>query len=151
MREVQRSAIVPYPADAMFALVADVEAYPQFLPGCTASAILSRDAAGLVASLSLAKGPLATSFTTRNTLDPPRRLTMELMDGPFESLHGEWTIVPLGGPPGDPTGVQGSRIELRVRFQFAGRARDLLLGPAFEHTCSGLVDAFVERARAVYG
>jgi ribosome-associated toxin RatA of RatAB toxin-antitoxin module len=147
MREVHRSAIVPYPAEAMFALVADVESYPRFLPGCTSSAVLSREPGGLVASLALSKGPFSSSFTTRNILDPPRRLTMELVDGPFRSLHGEWTLTPLG-PSG---GAQGCRIDLLVRFQFAGTARDLLLGPAFELTCSGLVDAFVERARAVYG
>jgi ribosome-associated toxin RatA of RatAB toxin-antitoxin module len=151
MREVHRSAIVPYPAEAMFALVADVEAYPEFLPGCTASSVLSREPGGLVASLSLAKGPFSSTFTTRNSLEPPRRLTMELVDGPFSSLHGEWRITPLAGPPGDGLSAQGCRIDLRVRFQFAGTARDLLLGPAFELTCSGLVDAFVERARAVYG
>jgi ribosome-associated toxin RatA of RatAB toxin-antitoxin module len=151
MREVHRSAIVPYPAEAMFALVADVEAYPEFLPGCTASSVLSREPGGLVASLSLAKGPFSSTFTTRNTLEPPRRLTMELVDGPFSSLHGEWNIAPLAGPPGAGHATQGCRIDLRVRFQFAGTARDLLLGPAFELTCSGLVDAFVERARTVYG
>jgi len=151
MREVHRSAIVPYPAEAMFALVADVEAYPEFLPGCAASSVLSREPGGLVASLSLAKGPFSSSFTTRNTLEPPRRLTMELVDGPFSSLHGEWNITPLAGPPGDGPSARGCRIDLRVRFQFAGTARDLLLGPAFELTCSGLVDAFVERARTVYG
>lgn len=151
MREVHRSAIVPYPAEAMFALVADVESYPRFLPGCTASAVLSREPGGLVASLALSKGPFSSSFTTRNTLDPPRRLTMELVDGPFRSLHGEWTLTPLGSPGASPGATQGCRIDLRVRFQFAGTARDLLLGPAFELTCSGLVDAFVERARAVYG
>ena len=147
MRDVHRSAIVPYPAEAMFALVADFEAYPQFLPGCTASSVLSRDPTGLLASLSLAKGPFAASFTTRNTLDPPRRMTMELVEGPFKSLHGEWLVTPLG----DPSGQQGCRIELRVKFQFASAARDWLLGSAFELTCSGLVDAFVARARAVYG
>mgnify|MGYP006779573981 CR=1 FL=1 len=146
MRDVQRSAIVPYPAEALFALVADVEAYPQFLPGCTASSVLSREPGGLVASLALSKGPFSSTFTTRNTLEPPRRVTMELVDGPFSSLHGEWRITPLAGP-----NAAGCRIDLRVRFQFAGTARDLLLGPAFELTCSGLVDAFVERARAVYG
>ena len=155
MREVHRSAIVPYPAEAMFALVADVEAYPQFLPGCMASAVLSRDPSSLVASLSLARGPFASSFTTRNTLEPPRRMTMELVDGPFKSLHGEWRVTPLGGSPvasgGDPSGQQGCRIDLRVQFQFAGVARDWLLGPAFELTCGGLVDAFVARAKAVYG
>lgn len=143
MREVHRSAIVPYPAEAMFALVADLESYPQFLPGCTASSVRSRDATGLVASLSLARGPFASSFTTRNTLEPPRRMTMELLDGPFKKLHGEWQVTPLA--------ERGCRIDLRVQFQFASVARDWLLGPAFELTCSGLVDAFVARARAVYG
>jgi len=147
MREVHRSAIVPYPAEAMFALVADVEAYPQFLPGCTASAVLSRDSAGLVATLALSRGPFASSFTTRNALDPPHRMTMELVDGPFKSLHGEWRVTPLGDPAVQP----GCRIDLRVQFQFASAARDWLLGPAFELICSGLVDAFVARAKAVYG
>ncbi|MEQ1800367.1 MAG: type II toxin-antitoxin system RatA family toxin [Gammaproteobacteria bacterium] len=151
MREVHRSAIVPYAAEAMFALVADVEAYPRFLPGCTASSILSREPGGLVASLSLSKGPFSSSFTTRNTLEPPRRLSMELVDGPFQSLHGEWLVTPLVGSAGPAPVAEGCRIELRVRFQFAGTARDLLLGPAFELTCSGLVDAFVARAKAVYG
>ncbi|MBN8281219.1 MAG: type II toxin-antitoxin system RatA family toxin [Gammaproteobacteria bacterium] len=146
MREVHRSAIVPYPAEALYALVADVERYPEFLPGCTGSAVLAREPGGLVASLSLARGPFASTFTTRNTLEPPRRLTMQLVDGPFKALEGEWVITPLVG-----TGTAGCRIELTVRFQFAGAARDLLLGPAFEATCSGLVDAFVQRARAVYG
>jgi ribosome-associated toxin RatA of RatAB toxin-antitoxin module len=96
MREVHRSAIVPYAADAMFALVADLESYPQFVPGCTGSSVLSHDAAGLVASLSLSKGPFVSTFSTRNSAEPPRRMTMELLEGPFRSLHGEWLIEPLG-------------------------------------------------------
>jgi ribosome-associated toxin RatA of RatAB toxin-antitoxin module len=143
MREVHRSAIVPYAADAMFALVADLESYPQFVPGCTGSSVVSRDAKGLVASLSLSKGPFVSTFSTRNSAEPPRRMTMELLEGPFRSLHGEWLIEPLG--------EQGCRIDLRVRFEFASAARDWLLGPAFELTCNGLVDAFVARAKTVYG
>lgn len=143
MREVHRSAIVPYAADAMFALVADLESYPQFVPGCTGSSVVSRDAKGLVASLSLSKGPFVSTFSTRNSAEPPRRMTMELLEGPFRSLHGEWLIEPLG--------EQGCRIDLRVRFEFSSAARDWLLGPAFELTCNGLVDAFVARAKTVYG
>ena len=143
MREVHRSAIVPYPAEAMYRLVADLESYPEFLPGCTGSAVLSREPGAVVASLSLARGPFSSTFTTRNALDPPRRMSMELVDGPFSSLHGEWLVVPLG--------EQGCRINLHIRFQFASLARDWLLGPAFEATCGSLVDAFVARAKAVYG
>ena len=143
MREVHRSAIVPYPAPAMYALVADLEAYPQFLPGCTGSAVLEREADSLLASLALSKGPFQASFTTRNVLEPPRRMTMDCVDGTFSRLQVEWTVVPLG--------EKGCRIELRVSFEFASATRDLLLGPAFELTCGGLVDAFVSRAKKLYG
>ena len=118
MREVHRSAIVPYPAPAMYALVADLEAYPQFLPGCTGSSVLEREADSVLASLSLSKGPFKATFTTRNVLESPRRMTMDLVDGPFSSLHGEWTLVPLG--------ENGCRIELRVNFEFAGTTRDFI-------------------------
>jgi len=143
IREVSRSAILPYAPAQLFAVVADVEAYPEFLPGCTGSHVLAREPGSVLARLSLVRGPFAASFTTRNVAEPPGRLTMELVEGPFASLHGEWIITPLG--------EQGSRVELRVRFAFPGRARDLLLGPAFESTLNGLMDAFVRRARQLHG
>lgn len=143
MRQVERSAIVPYGAEAMFDLVADVARYPEFLPGCTGARIHSTDGACVVASIALARGPLRTEFRTRNALDRGRSIDMTLDDGPFRELEGRWRFTPLG--------PAGSRVDLRVAFAFASRATDLVLGPAFESVCDGLVDAFVARARAVYG
>ncbi|KAA0209339.1 MAG: type II toxin-antitoxin system RatA family toxin [Proteobacteria bacterium] len=143
MRQVERSAIVPFSAGSMFELVADVESYPAFLPGCTSARIHERDGHQVIASIALAEGPLRTEFRTRNVLDPSRSIDMQLEDGPFSSLHGVWVFVPLG--------PAGSRVSLSVRFAFSSRAIDLLLGPVFEALCNRLVDAFVERARDVYG
>lgn len=143
MREARRSAIVPHSAERMFALVADVAAYPEFLPGCTRGQVLRDEGAETTASLSLARGPFDATFTTRNTLVPPRQLTMELIDGPFKALHGQWTFTPLG--------EAGCRADLTVRFEFRSRAVDLLMGPAFERLCNEIVDAFVQRAASVYG
>lgn len=143
MPQLQRSAIVPYSAEAMFRLIADLESYPEFLPGCAGSGVLSREEGVILASLSIARGPFAATFTTRNTLVWPTRMSMELVDGPFSSLHGEWQVVPLG--PG------GSRIQLAVHFEFSSPARDLFLAGTLASTCTSLVEAFVERAKAVYG
>jgi ribosome-associated toxin RatA of RatAB toxin-antitoxin module len=143
MRQVERSAIVPYGADAMFDLVADVTRYPEFLPGCTGAVVHGADGDRVVASIALARGPLRTQFRTRNVLDRGRSIDMLLEDGPFRELVGRWSFAPLG--------PSGSRVELRLRFAFASRATDLLLGPAFESLCNQLVDAFVARARDVYG
>jgi len=143
MRQVERSAIVPYGAQAMYDLVADVERYPEFLPGCTGARVHERDGGRVVASIALASGPLRTEFRTRNVLEEGRTIHMVLDDGPFESLDGLWSFAPLGS--------DGARVDLNVRFAFASRAVDLVLGPVFEALCNQLVDAFVARARAIYG
>jgi ribosome-associated toxin RatA of RatAB toxin-antitoxin module len=143
MREARRSAIVPHSAERMFALVADVASYPQFLPGCTRGEVLRDEGSETTASLSLVRGPFDATFTTRNTLAPPHELRMELLDGPFRALHGRWTFTPLGDA--------GCRAELTVRFEFRNRAADLLMGAAFERLCNEIVDAFVRRAAVVYG
>lgn len=142
MRQVQRSAIVPYTAEAMFDLVADVEAYPQFLPACTGAAVHSRDGEEIVASIALSRGPLKTEFTTRNRLTRPGSIAMLLVDGPFSTLSGAWEFAPLGDG--------GSRVSLSLEFSFASQVTDLLLGPPFEALCNELIDAFVRRARSVY-
>lgn len=141
MRKVQRSAIVPFSAEAMFDLVADVESYPQFLPGCSGGKIHSREGGDVRASIALARGPLQTEFRTRNRLERPRRIVMALEEGPFSELQGEWEFTPLG--------TEGSKVALNIRFAFANRVTDLLLGPPFEALCNELVDAFVRRARSM--
>jgi ribosome-associated toxin RatA of RatAB toxin-antitoxin module len=142
MREVRRSALLPYPPDAIYGLVADVERYPDFLPWCSGAKVLARAADEVTAELSFSSGPLRMAFTTRNRLDPGRSLGMSLVDGPFESLEGRWDFTPVG---------DGTRAGLLVRFETRGFAGAMALGPAFEAACNHLVDAFARRAREVFG
>src|SRR5689334_12608679 len=72
MREIHRTALVPYSVEQMFALVADIERYPQFLPWCADAKVVERNDSEVVASLELAKAGLHERFTTRNTLSPPQ-------------------------------------------------------------------------------
>lgn len=143
MREIRRSALLPYSAGQMFELVADVERYPEFLPWCTAARVLEREGDTVLAALSLSRGRARASFTTRNLLAPGRFLEMRLVDGPFSQLEGRWDFSDIGHA--------GSRVELGVRFQAAATLAGILLGPAFEGICNQLVDAFGRRARQVYG
>jgi len=143
MREVRRSALLPYPPDAIYGLVIDVERYPEFLPWCSAARVDSRSGEEATVTLTFASGPARASFTTRNRHVPGRSVTMSLVDGPFESLEGRWDFTPVGDA--------GSRAELGVRFSTSGFAGALVLGPAFESACDRLVDSFARRARQVFG
>src|SRR5688572_32572707 len=139
MREVKRSALIAESPARMYALINDVERYPEFVPGCTAARIESRKAGEVVATLSIRKGPLRAEFTTRNLLEPDKRVLMQFVSGPFRVLEGLWTLTPLGD--------LGCRVELEMRFEFANRVAGTLFEPLFEDTAASLVDAFVKRAR----
>jgi len=143
MREVRRSALLPYSPDAIYGLVADFERYPEFLPWCSGARVIDRTGDEVTAMLSLASGPVRADFTTRNRHEPGRSVAMSLVDGPFDSLEGRWDFTPVGDA--------GTRVELVVRFETRGIAGALALGPAFEAACNRLVDAFARRARQVFG
>src|ERR1700758_2002661 len=86
--------IVPYTPEQLFDLVADVGSYPRFLPWCVAARIRSRTGTLLIADLTIGFGPFRESFTSRVTLDRPRRVTVKYENGPFRYLNNQWEFVP---------------------------------------------------------
>jgi ribosome-associated toxin RatA of RatAB toxin-antitoxin module len=141
MREVKRSALVSRPPGVVFALINDIESYPQFLPWCTHARVLSRTPTEIVATIGVRQGALHGEFTTRNTLEPDRRIHLQLVSGPFRTLEGDWQLTPI-----EP---EGCRVELSMRFAFANRLTGVLFEPKFAATIGSLVDAFVARARSL--
>ena len=143
MRQVDRTALVPYTPEQMFALVADIERYPQFVPWVTAAKVLQQDEQGVIGQLEMERAGVREKFTTRNVLEPPARMSLVLVDGPFRLLDGLWTF--------DKVGDKGTKISLAIRFEFKNPLTAMLLSRAFEKSCADMVDAFVLRARDVYG
>ena len=143
MREVKRSALVAETPARMYALINDIERYPEFVPGCVGARIVQLMEHEVVATLTIKRGPLKTEFTTRNLLETDRRVLMQLVNGPFRVLEGLWTLTPLGD--------LGCRVGLEMRFEFTNRVTGALFEPLFEDTAASLVDAFVQRARAIRG
>ena len=143
MRRVSRSAIVPYSAEQMFALVEDVEAYPSFLPWCNDVDVHSRDGDVVDVTLELHKGGVSKRFRTRNTLHRCDAMELELIGGPFRQLSGGWRFQQLG--------EEGSKVALELEFEFDSRMLDMMIGAYFEDICNKLVDAFTRRAAVIYG
>ena len=143
MRAVDRSALVPYSAPQMYALIEDVAAYPDFLPWCTGAEVHSHDNEHIEASLSLRRARISKTFRTRNRIWPGERMDIELVDGPFKSLAGSWRFRQLG--------EEGSKVSLSLQFEFENKVTDTLFGPYLEESCESLIDSFVARAAEIYG
>ncbi len=140
MPKVAKSVMVPHSAERMFALVDDVERYPQFLPWCPAARVLERDDEVTRARLEIDYHGLKSHFTTVNRKHPPRTMAMELEEGPFERLEGRWRFTPLG--------KEGSRVELTLDYELSNRAIDRVLAPVLGYIMETLVDRFVARAES---
>lgn len=132
MPTIRRSALVEHPAEYMFDLVNDVRAYPRRFSWCDRAEVISSDEAHMVARLDLGLGALRTWFTTENTLERPRRIDMQLKDGPFRKLHGLWEFQALGEGT--------SKVSLTLDFEPSSR----LLGPAFTLGFQTLADRMVD-------
>ena len=143
MREVNRSAIVPYPARAMFDLVNDVARYPEFLPWCKSTRVIEENSEMMRASIEVSRGGVHKSFTTRNRLDAPERIQLELEEGPFRKLRGEWRFQELR--------EDACKITLHIEFEFSSRVMSVVFGPVFNSICESMLDAFVRRAKELYG
>lgn len=143
MRSVKRSALVPYTAREMFVLVDDVESYPEFLPWCNDAEVRNRTDESVEATLELHKGSMSNHFTTRNTRREFEAIDISLVGGPFRHLQGGWRFREIG--------AEGCRVTLELDFEFQSMLVDMMFGSFFEDTCNSLVDAFTNRAKAVFG
>ena len=143
---IQRSALLPYPAQALYDLVNDVASYPQFLPWCDRAAVLERDDAGMTAEVGIAMAGLRQTFVTRNVHEEGRRVQMHLIKGPFSRLEGDWHFHAVADGS-----QRACRVELLLNYGFESAALAALVGPIFDRIAASMVDAFVKRAEQVYG
>ena len=143
MPHISRSSLVMYSAQQMYALVSDIESYPEFLPGCAGGAILKQDGEWVEASLELAKGGLQHAFTTRNRMLSGESIEMHLLEGPFKRLKGVWTFTALGDT--------GCKVSLNLEFEMSSSLTQMTVGAMFGHMVNKMVDAFAQRAKQVYG
>lgn len=134
--------LIAYTPEQLFDLVADVGAYPQFLPWCVKAVIKSRTESELVADLSVGFGPFRETFTSRVTLERPHRIRVRYEKGPFRYLNNVWTFTP------DP---RGCLVDFFVDFEFRSRLLQNAIGVVFNEGVRLMVSAFIKRARDKYG
>jgi len=143
MNSVSRSALVSFSAQQMFDLVEGVEQYPQFLPWCSDTSVSLRDSEVTHATIQINYRGIKQSFSTKNRKEPPELMTLQLVEGPFRSLDGEWRFTPLGDT--------ACRIDFRLSYEFSSALLEKLVGPVFGHIAGTMVDAFLKRADSIYG
>lgn len=142
--------LMPYSAEEMFALIADIESYDEFLPWCQAARIRRRtplpDGAGelVEADLVISFKVFRERFGSRVTVRPEARtIDVEYLDGPFRYLNNHWRF--------EPDGERRCRVDFFVDFEFRSRTLQAIIGVVFGEAMHRIVRAFERRAEALYG
>jgi len=140
MKRISRSAIVECSAQAFYALVEEIEAYPGFLPWCAAARVRERTPGRTVATLTLGVKGIRQSFTTENINLPGRSICMRLLEGPFKRFAATWRFTALE--------ANASKVEFALEYQFSNRIVAAALGPVFSRIADSTVEAFTRRAKS---
>ncbi len=143
MAIVEKSVLIGHSAAKMYAMVADVDAYPQFLPWCSGTEVRKLDAHRAAATLHVNYHGLRLHFTTENQMEEGALIDMKLAKGPFKHLDGFWRFVPLS--------EQACKIEFQLSYELSGKLVEKIAGPVFNHIANTLVEVFVKRAASLYG
>lgn len=143
MTQINRSALLLHSAPALFALVADIERYPEFLNGCHGATVISQSDTEVVARLALSRAGISHSFVTRNAMEPHTRIGLSLVEGPFEAFRGQWQFKALG--------ADACKVMLSLDFRMRSGLVNAAFGRLFDRVALDLVDAVVKRANTLYG
>lgn len=143
MVTIDRSSLVGHSAESMYALVEDIESYPQFLPWCSKTAVSLREGTRTVATLHVNFRGVREQFTTENSNEPGRNISMRLVSGPFRQLKGHWRFTPLS--------ESACKVEFSLEYEISNRLLERMIGPVFHHIGNSFMDAFVRRAEQVHG
>lgn len=138
----QEQRRVAWSPEQMFDLVADIAAYPQFMPWCQAVRIRERHDQMVLADLIVGFNVMREKFTSRVTLERPNRIHVHYLDGPLRSLHNQWLF--------SPTEQGGCLIDFQVDFEFQSRVMQKLATIFFAEVVSRMVNSFEQRARILY-
>ncbi len=143
MSRHHESRVLPYPADLMYAIVSDVEKYPEFLPWVTGLKITRRVSdTAFEAEMRVGFAGINERFTSLVTLDPAAHSidVVKVAGGPFRTLENHWRFTPRGDI---------CDVDFSIAFEFRSTMLNMLAGAAFERAMVKMADAFEARARAI--
>ena len=143
MTSIQRSALLPYPVARVYALVNDIEAYPEYMDGCVGAEVLRLEPGVMEARLCLARAGIRQCFSTRNLLRENEEIELRLLEGPFENFSGRWQFKQLG--------EVACKVSLQLDFSLNSSVLGAAAARLFDEVSNNMVDAIERRARQLYG
>jgi len=143
MAHIHRNALLPYSVEQMFHLVNDVASYPSYLEGCAVAEVHEQSESHMLATLGLKKHGVSLNFSTRNIIDAPKSIILQLDQGPFEQFEGRWFFQYLAD--------DACKVNLDLQFRLSSKLTSVAAAKLLDSVGNNMVDAMTFRAKSIYG
>jgi len=140
MRTHSETIISPYTVEQLYALVADVEKYPEFIPWCVGARVIDRQENWIMADLLVGFKGISENYRSKVHL-LPNEIDIEYLQGPFSHLENKWKFRPVG---------EGCEIDFMIKFEFRSKLLQALIGGLFDRAVMKMMRAFEQRAKEIY-
>ena len=134
---------MPYSPEQLYALVADIEKYPEFLPWCVGVRVRRREESRTLADMMIGYKMFRERFTSLVTFDRPQRIDVQYFDGPFKQLNNHWIF--------RPQSETSCEIDFYIDFEFRSAMLQKVIGAVFNEAVRRMVSSFEKRAHTLYG
>lgn len=142
-KAITRTVLVPYSAQEMYELVCDVARYREFLPGCISSEVIASGGTELIGRMAFTRLGMTQHMVSRNRLQPPARIDIEYVEGPFEHMLAHWQFEALQ--------ERACKVTFSMEFSVQQRFLKFAVNAAVQQGANETVDAFHKRAEQIYG
>jgi coenzyme Q-binding protein COQ10 len=137
----EEQATLAYTVEELFAVVADIKDYPSFVPWCSGARIVQEEQTQVIADLVIGFGPFQETFRSQVTLDRPRQVKVQSIDGPLEHLVNTWTFTPV---------ADKTHVDFVIDFQFKSHLLDHVANQMFYQAATRMMAAFGSRAHLLH-
>ena len=138
MKSIHKEEDINIDIETIFNLINDIESYPNYLPWCTKSEVKEESADTIIGKLFISKRIINWNFSTKNTIKKNELISLELVDGPFESLTGKWTFSSIN--------KFNTKVSLDIDYKFKSSIIELSIEPIFSSIMNSILKSFVQEA-----
>ena len=138
MKNIHKEEDINIDIETIFNLINDVKSYPNYLPWCTKSEVMEESTDIIIGKIFISKSFINWNFSTKNTIKKNESISLELVDGPFESLTGKWLFSPIN--------QFNTRVSLDIDYEFKSSIIELSIEPIFSSIMNSILKSFVQEA-----
>ena len=138
MKKIYKEEHINIDVSTIFNLINDIEKYPDYLPWCTKTEVDKQSKNITIGKIYISKSFINWDFSTKNYIDENKSIKLEFVDGPFDTLSGQWLFIPIDD--------HNTKVSLEINYEFKSKLIQVSIEPIFTTIMNTILQSFIQEA-----